>query len=77
MSGDDIELAEPESPSFVYVHSAHYSSMTDTRFSAAAAGPMVTVEVGLDRERFLIHKALLVYHSEYFVAATRGPWKDT
>ncbi|KAH3916959.1 hypothetical protein HBI56_168860 [Parastagonospora nodorum] len=61
MSGDDIELAEPESPSFV----------------AAAAGPMVTVEVGLDRERFLIHKALLVYHSEYFVAATRGPWKDT
>jgi hypothetical protein len=51
--------------------------MTDTKFSAAATGPMVTVEVGPDRKRFLIHKALLVHHSEYFAAATRGPWKDT
>lgn len=51
--------------------------MTDTRFSAAAVGPMVIVEVGPDLERLLIYKALLVHHSEYFAAATRGPWKDT
>ena len=36
----------------------------------------MTVEVGPERKRYTIHQALLVYHSDYFRNALRGPWKE-
>ncbi|KAF2035578.1 hypothetical protein EK21DRAFT_107099 [Setomelanomma holmii] len=43
---------------------------------AAAQGDVVIFEVGPDRKQFRVHAALLVYHSEYFRNALRGPWKE-
>jgi hypothetical protein len=36
----------------------------------------VIIEVGLDHEKYYIHRALLVHHSEYFAKALRGSWKE-
>ncbi|KAF1955500.1 hypothetical protein CC80DRAFT_415162 [Byssothecium circinans] len=35
---------------------------------------MAIVEVGPERKKFHIHKALLTHHSEYFRKALSGPW---
>ncbi|KAH7084926.1 hypothetical protein BKA63DRAFT_498491 [Paraphoma chrysanthemicola] len=37
---------------------------------------MVIVEIGPNRMKHYVHKALLQYHSEYFRNALRGPWKE-
>jgi hypothetical protein len=44
--------------------------------SAAAAGDMVTVEIGPDRQKFQVYKEPLVYYSEYFRKALNEPWKE-
>jgi len=36
----------------------------------------VILKIGPDRFKYSIHKALLVYHSEYFRKALEGPWKE-
>jgi hypothetical protein len=36
----------------------------------------VTIEIGPDHEKYYIHRALLVRHSEYFAKALRGSWKE-
>ncbi|KAJ8111033.1 hypothetical protein OPT61_g6274 [Boeremia exigua] len=37
---------------------------------------MVIVEIGTNKIRYSVHKALLIHHSEYFRTALRGPWKE-
>ncbi|KAJ4378281.1 hypothetical protein N0V86_005981 [Didymella sp. IMI 355093] len=37
---------------------------------------MVTVEIGSSKTKYLVHKALIVYHSEYFHKALSGPWTE-
>ncbi|KAH3964080.1 hypothetical protein HBI73_034740 [Parastagonospora nodorum] len=37
----------------------------------------ITLEIGPNRVEYHVHKALLVYHSEYFQRALEGPWKET
>jgi hypothetical protein len=39
-------------------------------------GGVVTVEVGPERVKHLVHKALLEENSEYFKKALNGPWKE-
>jgi hypothetical protein len=36
----------------------------------------VAVEIGLERVKHYVHKALLEEHSEYFKKALNGPWKE-
>jgi hypothetical protein len=36
----------------------------------------VILEIGSDRVKYCVHKALLVHHSEYFRKALQGPWKE-
>lgn len=37
---------------------------------------MVTVVIGPSKTKYLIHKALLVHHSEYFSKALGDPWVE-
>jgi hypothetical protein len=37
---------------------------------------VVIVEIGAERKKYCIHKALLVHHSKYFNGALRGSWKE-
>ncbi|KAJ4378225.1 hypothetical protein N0V86_005925 [Didymella sp. IMI 355093] len=46
------------------------------RFRTAVRGGVVTVEVGPERVKHFIHKALLEEKSEYFKKALNGPWKE-
>ena len=34
------------------------------------------VEVGLEKKWYRVHKSLIAKHSEYFRAASSGPWKE-
>jgi hypothetical protein len=36
----------------------------------------IILEIGPDRLKYYVHKALLVHHSEYFRNALKGPWKE-
>jgi hypothetical protein len=37
----------------------------------------VIIEVGdVDPEKYYVHRALLVHHSEYFRKALQGPWRE-
>ena len=36
----------------------------------------MTIIVGAEYEKRLIHKALLLHHSEYLREALSGPWKE-
>ncbi|KAJ8111028.1 hypothetical protein OPT61_g6273 [Boeremia exigua] len=42
----------------------------------AQADGMVTVEIGPDRKKYCLHKALVTHHSEYFRKALHGPWVE-
>jgi hypothetical protein len=53
-----------------------HATITKKISSTAAEGEIVTVEVVPDRRRFLLHKALLSHHSEYFAGALRGKWQE-
>lgn len=44
--------------------------------SLAATGPIVVVEIGPERKKYYIHRALLVHHSEYFRKALHGSWQE-
>ncbi|KAF9693742.1 hypothetical protein EKO04_008147 [Ascochyta lentis] len=46
------------------------------RFGAAARDGVIAVEVGSERVKYYVHKALLEEHSEYFKRALNGPWKE-
>ncbi|KAF2127077.1 hypothetical protein P153DRAFT_432919 [Dothidotthia symphoricarpi CBS 119687] len=46
------------------------------RPSAATRDEIVTIEIGPEHTKHLIHKALLIEHSEYFKKALNGPWKE-
>ncbi|KAH7389503.1 hypothetical protein DE146DRAFT_791525 [Phaeosphaeria sp. MPI-PUGE-AT-0046c] len=37
---------------------------------------VVVVEIGTERQRYHVHKTLLVHHSEYFAKALEGPWTE-
>jgi hypothetical protein len=37
---------------------------------------VVVVEIGAERKKYHVHKALLVHHSEYFAKALNGSWKE-
>ncbi|KAF2656849.1 hypothetical protein K491DRAFT_715065 [Lophiostoma macrostomum CBS 122681] len=43
---------------------------------AAAAGDMVTIEVGPNHQNYQVYKDFLVYYSDYFRKALAGPWKE-
>ncbi|KAJ4333155.1 hypothetical protein N0V95_009494 [Ascochyta clinopodiicola] len=43
---------------------------------SAQADGIVVVEIGHDRKKYYLHKALVVFHSEYFRKALQGPWKE-
>ncbi|KAF1358728.1 hypothetical protein EJ07DRAFT_156556 [Lizonia empirigonia] len=42
----------------------------------AASNDVVVVEVGPELKRYTVHKDLLTYHSEYFLKALGGSWKE-
>lgn len=46
-----------------------------TRSTAAKDG-FVVLEIGPQKQRYHLHKALLTHHSEYFNNALNGPWKE-
>ncbi|KAF2656850.1 hypothetical protein K491DRAFT_715066 [Lophiostoma macrostomum CBS 122681] len=52
-------------------------SKTPPAVSTAARGDAVTIEVGPDRRKYLVHKDLLTHHSEYFRRALKEPWKES
>lgn len=37
---------------------------------------IVVVQIGFDREKYQVHKALLMRHSEHFRKALVGSWKE-
>jgi hypothetical protein len=37
---------------------------------------MATVLIGPSKIRYLVHKALVAHHSEYFSKALNGPWTE-
>ncbi|KAF3033787.1 hypothetical protein E8E11_003628 [Didymella keratinophila] len=39
-----------------------------------SADGMATVVIGSSQTKYLVHKALIVHHSEYFAKALSGPW---
>ncbi|KAH6875204.1 hypothetical protein BKA58DRAFT_409709 [Alternaria rosae] len=43
---------------------------------AAAQGEIVTVFIGPKKKRYIVHKDVICYHSEYFRAAFNGRWKE-
>ena len=55
-----------------------YTTLTTSRpfHKDGNKGGIILVEVGEDRKKYFIHKDLLAYHSEYFVAALKGPWHE-
>ncbi|KAH7094575.1 hypothetical protein FB567DRAFT_600179 [Paraphoma chrysanthemicola] len=50
--------------------------MADSNFSSAFREGTVIIEIGPDRKKYYIHKALIVHHSEYFRKALQGTWKE-
>ena len=46
-----------------------------TRSTASKDG-FVVLEIGPQKQRYHLHKALLTHHSEYFNNALNGPWKE-
>jgi hypothetical protein len=36
----------------------------------------VTIKIGQTREPYLLHCAIVYYHSEYFQKALNGSWKE-
>jgi len=45
--------------------------------STAAKDEFVVLEIGPQKQRYHLHKALLTHHSEYFNNALNGPWKES
>lgn len=37
---------------------------------------MATVLIGPHKTKYLVHKTLLICHSEYFAKALSGPWTE-
>lgn len=37
---------------------------------------MVVVQIGPAKVKYDVHKALILYHSEYFAKALTGPWVE-
>ncbi|KAF1849865.1 uncharacterized protein K460DRAFT_411672 [Cucurbitaria berberidis CBS 394.84] len=42
----------------------------------AVTKDVVVIEVGPERKKYYLHKALLVHHSDYFRKALEGPWTE-
>ncbi|CAI6338688.1 unnamed protein product [Periconia digitata] len=40
-------------------------------------GPTATVQVGSDHQAYQVHRDLLTHHSEYFVTAFNGHWRES
>ncbi|KAJ8111849.1 hypothetical protein OPT61_g5650 [Boeremia exigua] len=52
---------------------------TDTEpplFGQVAASGIVIIEIGTERQRYHVHKALLARHSDYFNRALTGSWEE-
>jgi len=43
---------------------------------SAENNEIVTVEIGPNGRKYYLHKALLVYHSEFFEKALQGTWLE-
>ncbi|KAF1960097.1 hypothetical protein CC80DRAFT_582457 [Byssothecium circinans] len=41
-----------------------------------ATSNIVTIKVGAEKTEYVVHKAFLVYYSDYFKKALEGPWKE-
>lgn len=59
---------------FVNLSGCHH--LTNCRDRATVRDGVVAVEVGRERVKHFVHKALLEEHSEYFKKALSGPWKE-
>jgi hypothetical protein len=44
--------------------------------SQATSSGIVVLKVGPNQKAYHVHKALLTHHSEYFLKALEGPWKE-
>ncbi|KAJ4361300.1 hypothetical protein N0V95_002002 [Ascochyta clinopodiicola] len=55
---------------------ATVKNATAKRLGAAVRDGVVAIEVGPERVKYYVHKALLEEHSEYFKKALSGPWKE-
>ncbi|KAF9693556.1 hypothetical protein EKO04_008456 [Ascochyta lentis] len=56
-------------------YKADQEKLPPTIRSANADG-IIMIEVGAECRKYYIHKALLVFHSEYFSCALQGPWAE-
>ncbi|KAH4616360.1 hypothetical protein HBH55_208580 [Parastagonospora nodorum] len=49
---------------------------TDGLLKSVSLDGTIILEIGPDRLKYYVHKALLVHYSEYFRNALKGPWKE-
>jgi hypothetical protein len=42
----------------------------------AARGGLVTIAVGPESVKYVVHRAVITEESEYFKKALKGPWKE-
>lgn len=61
---------------FRYVYGQSRCKSTNQSHRATVRDGVVAVEVGPERVRHFVHKALLEEHSEYFKRALNGSWKE-
>jgi hypothetical protein len=52
------------------------TALSLTGVSTAAVEGFVTVEIGAERKKYQLHKALLTHHSGYFRAALKKTWRE-
>jgi multisubunit Na+/H+ antiporter MnhE subunit len=61
---------------FFHAHKLTTTTILTNRTSPSITEGTIIIEIGPDRKRYYVHRALLVHHSEYFAKALQGSWKE-